>query len=308
MVRGSLFLVSAAFCVSRAVAKLRSQQAPLLLTDADAPPWGCHPRAPGEDETWCRNVQDIVYEFQWFNESSPCGACLCCKRPRSRQSVAVSSGVVEEPMVVEDDYVSLPGPANTPCSEGEGTGACGGQVNLTLWCSAMVEVDFLALIVAPDTNSNSFFLNVGNASRRAVEAGTGAEWAWSPRSARFPVVPGPQDLLVMGREWNFKIKTLAIVTGKDACDFIGPTPAPTPVPTPVPTPRPTPYTPPARPTPAPPPPPPTTTRNTDAGDGGNGEPWISNDTLVLLMAPFLCFGLCCLMSRRNARAGRRQRS
>eukprot|EP00966_Prymnesium_polylepis_P173778 4019536-Prymnesium_polylepis.1 len=144
-----------------------------------------------------------------------------------RSEVAARTGTVVAPFVLESDYVTLPGAANTRCSwtttaAGERISTCSGSVSFEMSCNADTSIKFEAEVYAPDGNSDSFYVSVDGShtsSRYTWHTGSRNGWRWSSQSGAFRVYPGSHTVQLHGREDGIKFRTLRIAGGSTVCTF-----------------------------------------------------------------------------------------
>merc|ERR1719324_398422 len=125
-------------------------------------------------------------------------------------------------MVVNGDFVELPGPPYADCNPNNppvGTGTCAGSIEFAVTCSTAASIKFKAEIIAVDGKSDSLFIQANGGTKITWHTGQRKSFAWSGNSPAVPMNSGRNQLLFHGREDNFKVKQFKIEDGSDVCAF-----------------------------------------------------------------------------------------
>jgi len=146
------------------------------------------------------NVNDVT-TFDW---------CTCetgKPLPMSQAVISAIMGTVTAPFVVVGDHVEIPDDGTYwNCGQSN----CGGQIVFQMDCPSSATVSFKAEIIAPNGQSDSFFIQVDTQALKVWHTGSRASWKWSSKSPVFSVTQGRHTVTLEGREDGIKIKSLAV--------------------------------------------------------------------------------------------------
>ena len=84
------------------------------------------------------------------------------------------------------------------------------------------------MIAAPDTNSDSFFIQLGGGAQRKWFTGQQPGWGWSSNSPTLQAQASVQSLTLHAREDGIKVSDLVLEEGAGVCAFMPPPPSPPP--------------------------------------------------------------------------------
>ena len=94
-----------------------------------------------------------------------------------------------------------------------------GKVTFPFSCSESTEVTFKVEGIAPDTDSNSFFVEVDNGSKEIFHFPVTNYWLWETFPSKYSVSAGRHELHVLSREPHTKMRRIGFVKGKETCFF-----------------------------------------------------------------------------------------